>query len=328
MLYFYYALIFRLLHVSISENYCRFFGHISMLIMRFTHWESCSPEEYSLSCQRFGYNCESSPEFLNFMMEHGAPVKFFSYKKKGELLGSVAVENGWLANDIKNKNSAVNYLPIPRCSVYLPFSDELSNKPILPFRAKCLHPLQNKLFLNTSYSLFNKRNVAISKDLHSGFSKKTISTREREIRKFYSSGGDFINVSEVDGSQLFDIYSDLYYARRSERIEMAGVNREFFIKHSSCFKGNLMMLNDEPVAIQLLVSVISHGKFFVDFINIGYRQAKNSHSLGTMIMWKNLTTLTEEAKEKGLDLFYSYGFMSGEYKTRWCNPHSTGRVLI
>jgi len=67
---------------------------------------------------------------------------------------------------------------------------------------------------------------------------------------------------------------------------------------------------------------------FVDFINIGYRKDINAGSLGTMLMWKNLTALYQEAAENNLNLYYSYGMMSGEYKTRWCHPVSLGRSII
>ncbi|MEJ1267313.1 hypothetical protein WDV93_07530 [Pantoea ananatis] len=39
---------------------------------------------------------------------------------------------------------------------------------------------------------------------------------------------------------------------------------------------------------------------FVDFINIGYRIDSNAGAVGTMLMWKNLTALYQEAAEKQL----------------------------
>lgn len=299
-----------------------------MLIPRFFNWIECTFEEYERSCLKYGYNCESSPAFIKFMLQLGAPLRFFSYKVKGNLVGSICVDQGWIANDIKNKKKSIGTLPVPKCAILLPFSSEINKKILLPFHSKCLHPLQRNLFLNSSYSLFSKRQIAISKDLNTEFSKKTIATRDRELRKFHRSGGSFKLISEMDGNTIFDIYSELYYARRLNRIEDEEINKEFFIKFHSCFKGEVMLIDDEPVAIQLLLSVDNVAGFFVDFINIGYKQNDNIPSLGTIMMWKNLISLTTESQSNGKKLYYSYGFMSGEYKKRWCNPHRTGRVLI
>jgi hypothetical protein len=38
-----------------------------------------------------------------------------------------------------------------------------------------------------------------------------------------------------------------------------------------------MMMGEDPVAIQLLISADSQAGFFVDYINIGYKQEKMAH---------------------------------------------------
>jgi hypothetical protein len=261
------------------------------------------------------------------MMRHNSPLRFFEYKRKGNVLGGVCVDQGWLANDIKNKNRSLQSLPIPATSIYLPFDMNSSGKPIIPFKSKCLHPLQKDLFVNTAYNLFSKRNIGLVKSFPSGFSKKTISTREREIRKFLAVGGAFVPISDLDSNYFFDIYRELFFARRKREIIEQDLNRIFFNEFHHCFKGDVIFLNNEPIAIQLLLSVSSQAGYFVDFINIGYTQESPLNSLGTILMWRNLTSLTAEAAEKNQNLFYSYGFMSGEYKTRWCNSLSVGRAI-
>jgi hypothetical protein len=58
-----------------------------MILAKFLGWEECSLEDYETSCQEYGFNCESAPEFLSFKLQHNAPLKFFSFKKKVRLLG-------------------------------------------------------------------------------------------------------------------------------------------------------------------------------------------------------------------------------------------------
>jgi hypothetical protein len=71
----------------------------------FFNWIECTFEEYERSCLKYGYNCESSPAFIKFMLQLGAPLRFFSYKVKGNIVGSICVDQGWIANDIKNKKN-------------------------------------------------------------------------------------------------------------------------------------------------------------------------------------------------------------------------------
>lgn len=112
------------------------------------------------------------------------------------------MENGWVANDTKAKHKAIKYLPIPRTAIYVPFSPNHSGMLMMPFKSKCLHPLQLGLFFNASYSLFSKRKVAIAKNINTEFSKKTHLTREREVRKFINAGGEFRSVSNLEGNEI------------------------------------------------------------------------------------------------------------------------------
>jgi hypothetical protein len=299
-----------------------------MMMAKFLNWEECSFSDYYKFCLQYGYNCESAPEFLSFTIKHGAPLKFYAYRKKGELLASVCVDNGWLANDRKNKNRSINYLPVPTTSIFIPVNDNCKDKIIIPFKSKCLHPLQQGRFLNSSYDIFSKRKAAIAKNIQHDFSKKTISTREREVRKFINCGGSFNPISQINGEQLFCIYNELFHARRGTFIQNQDVNKDFFSKFIANFKGIVMFMGDEPIAMQLLLSVNNNAGLFVDYINIGYKQDTSVNSLGTILMWKNLSVLHAEAVECGKIPYYSYGFMAGEYKARWCNPESVGRILI
>lgn len=299
-----------------------------MLIAKFSKWEECSFNEYEKSCLEYGYNCESSPDFISFMLSLNAPLQFFSYKRNGKRLGSVCVDNGWVVNDVKNKNKSIKCLPVPTYATYIPFSHDFKGSVILPFKSKCLHPYQRDRFFNTSYNLLSKRTVAVVKSVSSDFSKKTISTREREIRKYCNAGGMFKPVSQFNGDELFDVYNNLFHARRNEVMGEQAINRRFFNEFHTHFKGDVMFMDDEPIAMQLLLSVTSKVGFFVDFINIGYKQDTPVNSIGTMLMWRNLTALSAESDKNNHRLYYSYGSMCGDYKKRWCNPVSVGRVLI
>ena len=299
-----------------------------MLIPRFFRWEQCSFNDYQKACDDFGYNCESAPEFIAFRMRHQQPFTFYAYKVKGAMVGSVCVEKGWLANDGKNPQRSLPALLTPSTSVYIPFCRDTKTKVLLPFRCKSLHHLHGNTFLNASYRLLSKNKAALTKNPAVDFSRKTVSTRERELRKFLADGGSLLNVNHLEGEHIFEVFEALYRARREKPIAEREINKAFFREFQHCFKGHMMFLNNEPIGLQLLVSVNSQVGMFVDFINIGYRMDSNAGAVGTMLMWKNLTSLHQEASDKQVPLYYSYGSMSGEYKNRWCHAVPNGRVII
>ncbi|HAT3767091.1 TPA: hypothetical protein I8636_003754 [Morganella morganii] len=100
--------------------------------------------------------------------------------------------------------------------------------------------------------------------------------------------------------------------------------REFFSEFKNNFIGYVAYLNNEPASIQLNLATKSNYGLFVDFINIGYNIDIKNHSLGNIIMWKNLNYYNKITNQK---LIYSYGMMSCDYKKRWCTPVKTGRLI-
>lgn len=293
-----------------------------MRLIKYLGWNECSFDEYKQVSGLYGFNNETSPSYIDFARNNGGDFKFYMYRKGAEPLGACCVDNGWLCNDIKNPKSQTQGLMIPHFSVLIPFCDNINY--ILPFKSKCLaHRSSNPI--NASFNIFSKRDVAVAKH-SSTFSRKTISTRNREERKFVLDGGKFVSISELSFDEICDIYRALYSLRRGG--EGISPLNESFIR---CFKNNLFgdvaFLNDEPVAFQMNLSSESKRGHFVDFINIGYDLSLKKHSLGTLIMWRNLKLAEAYSMENKIDLTYSFGAMSGEYKTRWCNPTRVGRLI-
>lgn len=294
------------------------------MILKFLGWEECSFEEYALSCDLFGFNCESSPSFIKYMLEKGADMKFLSFKKKNNLVGAVCLDNGWLANDLKNPKRTNMCIPIPAYSILPPFMDGVQT--LAPFKSKCIYPSFNG-FINTSFHLLSKRKVAYTKDVTNGFSKKSISTMNRKERVFLEDGGRFVNVDMLESSELFNIYDSLFFSRRGVRINQPELNKDFFQKNKNNFFGDIIYLRDQPIGVQLLISCLSKKGFFVDFINIGYDVSVESHSLGSILMWNNLKKAHMHAVKLEVPLHFSFGAMSGAYKSRWCIPQNVGRIL-
>ncbi|MBK5143964.1 transcriptional regulator [Budviciaceae bacterium BWR-B9] len=294
------------------------------MIAKFLGWDECSFEEYALLCDSFGFNCESSPLFIKFMLNKGADFRFLSYKRNNNLVGGVCLDNGWLTNDLKNPKRTNMHLPIPAYSILPPFMDGV--RVLAPFKSKCIYPSFNS-FINTSFHFLSKRRVAYTKDVVNGFSKKSISTMNRKERLFLEDGGSFVDVNALSPLELFNIYDILFFNRRGVRINEPELNIDFFRECKNNFFGDVVYLNGEPVGIQLLIFSLSKKGFFVDFINIGYDMNINKHSLGSILMWNNLKKAHAYAVNLNVPMYFSFGAMSGAYKARWCLPQTVGRIL-
>jgi hypothetical protein len=287
-------------------------------------WTPCSFDRYQEACRVYGFNAESDPEFIRFQMELGAGFEFVECHKNGKLVGAACIDNGWLANDKTNPKRTDFHIPVPADAVYVPFKNNA--KCIIPFHAKCLHPL-NQGFLNSAFSKLSKRQICFAKSPLDGFSRKTVATRERETRRLQNAGGYFQDFSAFSPQQLQDIYWDLYKARRGEYPSDKQHNRLFFERFQQRLLGSVLFLHGEPCAMQLNVMTPSRKGLFVDYINMGLNQAIKDHSLGTILIWSNLKKAQKKADSLKLELHYSFGNPSAAYKERWCYQQHIGKIL-
>lgn len=295
-----------------------------MIIAKYSGWDKCNFSDYKRLSMQYGFNNETSPYFIEFAMNNGAIFDFYILRKNGVDIGACCVDNGWLCNDIKNPKSQTVHLPLPKYSIMPPFLDNI--RCLIPFKSKCF-ALKSTRIVNASYELFSKRKTAIAKS-SAEFSAKTASTRNREFRKFISDGGSFKPAAEYSANELCDIYHHLYDARRPGEVALSADGKKFINEFKDHVIGDVALINNEPVAFQLNIKSLSNYGLFVDFINIGYNTKVKKHSLGTLIMWRNLQLVEALSVEQQTPSIYSFGMMSGEYKNRWCNPVSVGRIII
>lgn len=286
------------------------------MLVKLSGWVECDFYTYKNVSSKYGYSAESSPEYIKFMLDNGVKSRFLAYKKKGQYVGAACLDNGWLLNDFKNNNKSIWGLPLPVSGIVLPMKSGVSC--LAPFKSRCLSDKSG--IVNSSVRL-SKRVEAIAKN-KSDFSKKTQQTRRREINKFIAEGGSFIDISTIPADKLFVEYDMLLKKRWGVGVENYELNKKFFSKFHDRFFGDVAILNGEIVGIQLLIKTDSVKGTFVDFINIGY-DTEISHPIGTMLMWRNIERVDSIECSK-----YSYGFMSGDYKRRWCKPSTLARIIF
>jgi hypothetical protein len=119
---------------------------------------------------------------------------------------------------------------------------------------------------------------------------------------------------------LAAIYCDLFLRRwgfaatGAERMgEVIELLRELLI-------GSVILLNDAPIAIQLVYRVEAPEWISVEYINGGVDPQTREFSPGSVLSFLNTQGAWEHARALGKPMRFSFGRADREYKDRWCNP--------
>jgi len=299
-----------------------------MLLKHLTGWEESDASTYLQTYTRLGGNASTHPDLLNiqhqlFNIHHRYMVKTDS---KGYVIGAICVwEDNVLANDGTTweltKNKA---LPIARDELIFPL-DKTRNF-FIPFHSKILSSLHKGSVKNATYTLNSGRTICIAKS-PSELTKKTKQTRQRELKKFLTSGGKIKPISGFTASDAMDIYDKLFYIRRGVHTKDLDCNKNLLRDYPDNFFGNILIYNNEPCAMQIIVKAETQHKICFDYINIGYDTNLTSLCLGTVLTWVNLNAAQDMWDEKQKKMRFSFGKPTFPYKTRWCTQEPIGRIL-
>ncbi|WP_235432609.1 GNAT family N-acetyltransferase [Pragia fontium] len=295
-----------------------------------TGWESATKKEYNECYSLYGGSLNSHPDILDFMHSK-ADCKERYYVKTtsdGKLLGGICVwNNSHIAGDVEIiKKLKLDPLPINHDEIILPLSPLL--KTILPFKTKVLSEISHPSILNSSITLNKKRVICLSKGLNSdGFSSKTKNTRNKELRKFLEAGGEIKNSAEFSAESLTDLYFELYEKRWGNKPDNRDVTIELLTQLNSMVFGSVLMLNGSPCAFQLILKCESPAWNCYDYVNGGVNTSESALSPGTVVTWLNVRDAFTQCQAAEKEMRYSFGKDSAQYKDRWCQKRSTGRII-
>lgn len=287
-------------------------------------WQQGSIVEYQEAYNKFGGSVITAPEILDFIHKrHNVDEKFFIKKdKSNQVIGAFCTwYDKYLAGEQKiAKNLGLHSYMLNFDEIILPLS--LNEKFIIPSKSKFLSEKNKTQVINAFNKINAHREICLVKEL----SKKTISTRNRELNKFIKKGGYFENVSKYTPMELVDIYDELYFKRRNEHC-----NKNKFLELIEKFPnlpfGNVLWIEKKPVAIQYVVKKDSPNWVCFDYINSGMDMNYPDLSLGTIAAWVNVRDAIEYSNKRGLELRYCFGRPTFDYKERWCNRLPLHRVV-
>lgn len=296
-----------------------------MLLTKFSGWEDCSALDYFDCYNLFGGNFSSNPATLEYIHEKTDFNHRYLYhiNKRKVIDGAVCVWNDkYIANGTAGLISDVMpSLPVAEGELIIPLSEYFAG--ILPFKAKLLSPIQPGKILNSTFSLNANRSISLFKGADN-FSKKTISTMNRKLKKFINAGGELRNNENFSSIDLANIYSELFYMRRRKLVSVSETAC-FFDKFRPNIFGKVMLINDDPCAFMLNIKNETKNMITIDFINIARNEEHDNLSIGNVLMWANALEAEKQSADKKLR--FSFGRPTSDYKERMCVNQKVGRIL-
>ncbi len=287
-------------------------------------WQQGSESEYREAYTKFGGSVITSPDLLNFIHQRfNLDEKFYIRKdRNNQIIGAFCT---WYDKYLAGEQKIAHKLELYRYmlnfdEIILPLSAE--EKVFLPANSKFLSEKHKEQVINAFEKINAHREICLVKS----FSKKTISTRNRELNKFIKKGGSIVNISKYSVEEFTDIYDELYFKRRNEHSNKKEI-QEILNAFPDLVFGNVLWLENNPVAMQYVIRKESPNWVCFDYINSGMDMSYPDLSLGTIAAWVNVRDAIEYTNKRNLELRYCFGRPTFDYKERWCNRSSLQRVI-
>jgi hypothetical protein len=279
-------------------------------------WTQIDAQGYADAWQRLGGSVATHPQVVERLAGlAGIPVRYLGFERDGELIGAVPC---WgrhiaLAKDVLKREGKRALFDLGNAEIILPVVPGAG----VPVRQRMRY-----------VSELNAGGVSTLKAQPEGlalarapedYSKKFRYNQRREQRLLEEAGGSLRPMAELSAQEQALIYADLFERRWGFPVPGKAHLAEVFALMREFMTGSLVMLEDQPVAIQVLYRVQAPGWVSLEYINGGVDPQSRDFSPGSVLSFVNTQQAWEEARALGKPLRYSFGRADREYKDRWCN---------
>ncbi|WP_439820537.1 antimicrobial resistance protein Mig-14 [Pseudomonas sp. HLG18] len=280
-------------------------------------WSPVDASTYAQAWQRFGGSVATHPMVVERLANlAGIAVRYLAWEQQGEIKAAIPTWGRDLAlsKDVLKRNGKKGLFDLGNAELILPAAADA--RAPLRHRGRYLSALNENRFSGLKLQTEQLAMARTPEEL----SKKFRYNQRRELRLLEEAGGVVRPVSEFTSTELAAIYCDLFQrrwgfpatgaARMAEVIELL---RELLI-------GSVILLNDAPIAIQLVYRVEAPEWISVEYINGGVDPETREFSPGSVLSFLNTQSAWEHARALNKPLRFSFGRADREYKDRWCNP--------
>ncbi len=281
-------------------------------------WQEISREDYQRAYGQYGGSVITHPDIISGLSAIiDTPVHFWGKFEGNALMAAAPVWGYHLAGSKRKLKQLGKYdeVDLGNMEVILPVAAEAKNIP-MRFKGAFVSALHQGQF-----SGLRKQRETLS--VFSGyqsakFSKKFLYNRKRELRLLEEIGCQVRDLKEFSPGQIADWYIQLFELRWHKKPKAYRVIARQFGVLWEHMLGKVLFLNDQPIAVQLLVVAESPQWLSLEFLNAGIDVRLQKYSPGSVLTYVNTQMLSELAQSKNKALRYSFGRTDADYKSLWC----------
>ncbi|HCM61272.1 MAG TPA: hypothetical protein DIT05_01835 [Morganella sp. (in: Bacteria)] len=285
-------------------------------------WKKANFSNYLEAYNLYGGGLSTSPEILNFLHQrYDLNEKYYIRHNKERITAAICVwNNQFLAGDPDAYHKIGIEHPLYTDEIIFPFQED--EKSFIFLKSKYISPLHQRNIINTAHTINAHRKICLVKAV----SSKTKSSRNRELNRFLKNEGSVVSMNDVSTSDFVDLYDELYFMRRSEH-QNKQILADILNEIPSLKFGNVLFYKNSPAAVQFVIKKQTIDKIYFNFVNTGRRMDIDDIPIGTIAMWVNVKDAISLCEEKKLEMRFSFGRPTFEYKMRWCDTHKLYRTL-
>lgn len=279
-------------------------------------WRVIDAATYAQAWQRYGGSVATHPEVVERLARLAKiPVRYLGWEQAGEVIAAVPCWGRYLAlsKDVLKKTGKRGLFDLGNAEIILPIAEQAC----VPVRQRLRYV--SELNAGRISALREQpEGLALAREPED-YSKKFRYNQRREQRLLEEAGGVLRPMLDFSAAEQASMYADLFQRRWNFEAPGKGHLQEVFALLREFMTGSVVLLDEQPIAIQVLYRVEAPKWVSIEYINGGVDPQQRDFSPGSVLSFVNTQTAWAEARALGKPLRYSFGRADREYKDRWCH---------
>jgi len=280
-------------------------------------WQVIDAAAYAEAWARFGGSVATHPLVIEQLADLAQiPVRYLGWHQSGELKAAIPAWGRHLAlsKEVLKRAGKKGLFDLGNAELILPAAADA----VAPLRhaGRYLSELNQGRFTGLKVQ---KEQLAMAR-AHEDLSKKFRYNQRRELRLLEEAGGVVRPISGFSSSEIAAMYCDLFQRRWGFPATGAERMADVVERLRELLIGSVLLLDDKPIAIQLVYRVEAPEWISVEYVNGGVDPETKAFSPGSVLSFLNTQAAWEDARARNKPLRFSFGRADREYKDRWCNP--------
>ena len=279
-------------------------------------WCVIDASTYAEVWQRYGGSVATHPDVIERLARLAdIPVRYLAWKQQGELIAAVPCWGRHLAlsKDVLKKTGKRGLFDMGNAEIILPVAERAE----VPVRQRMRYVSElNAAAISTLRE--QPEGLALAREPEA-YSKKFRYNQRREQRLLEEAGGVLRPLLDFSPAEQAAMYADLFQRRWGFEAPGKAHLHEVFELLREFMTGSVVLLDEQPIAVQVLYRVEAPKWVSIEYINGGVDPQQRDFSPGSVLSFVNTQTAWAEARALGKPLRYSFGRADREYKDRWCN---------